>query len=157
MFNSESEFEEHIRKLIFNEIISSSSNFLLLDNKDVVDIIICDNSILQPKLFFIEVKFSTKIKGRIGFGTSNGKGFQPEILSKRPEYFYQNMLWVFGKENDLNYYIFTTNQILNFISGNEIGLKQNNFQQKLFNQPENKYNDQTFLLFVKNWLQIASQ
>jgi hypothetical protein len=157
MFNSESEFEEHIRKLIFNEIISSSSNFLLLDNKDVVDIIICDNSILQPKLFFIEVKFSTQIKGRIGFGTANGTGFQPEILSKRPEYFYQNMLWVFGKENDLNYYIFTTNQILNFISGNEIGLKQNNFQQKLFNQPENKYNDQTFLLFVKNWLQIASQ
>jgi hypothetical protein len=66
------------------------------------------------------------------------------------------MLWIFGKENDVNYYIFTTNQILNFISGNEIGLKQNNFQQKLFNQSENKYNDETFLLFIKKWLQITS-
>jgi hypothetical protein len=156
MFKTESEFEEHIRKLIFNEIISVSSNFLLLENKDVVDIIICDNSILQPKLFFVEVKFSTQIKGRIGFGTANGNGFQPEILSKIPQYFNQNMLWIFGKENDVNYYIFTTNQILNFISGNEIGLKQNNFQQKLFNQSENKFNDETFLLFIKNWLQITS-
>ena len=66
------------------------------------------------------------------------------------------MLWIFGKENDVNFYIFTTNQILNFISGNEIGLKQNNFQQKLFNQSENKYNDETFLLFIKKWLQITS-
>ena len=156
MFKTESEFEEHIRKLIFNEIISVSTDFLLLENKDVVDIIICNNSILQPKLFFIEIKFFTQIKGRIGFGTSNGNGFQPEILSKTPQYFNQNMLWIFGRENDVNYYIFTMSQILNFISGNKIGLKQNNFQKKLFNQSENKYNDETFLLFIKKWLQITS-
>lgn len=155
MFNSESEFEQHIRNLILNEIISVSSNLVLLENKDVVDIIICDNNTSLPKLFFIEVKFSTQIKGRIGFGTANGKGFQPEILSKIPQYFNQNMLWIFGKENDVNYYIFTTKQILNFISGKQIWLKQNNFQQKLFNQSENKYDDESFLLFIKNWIQTT--
>ncbi|MCY7358196.1 MAG: hypothetical protein LH609_12200, partial [Rudanella sp.] len=104
MFATEQQFESHIRSLISEKIISKSPNLMLLQNKDVVYIIICKNSVL-PQLFFIEAKFHTSTKNRIGFGDGRGGGFQPEILSKRPIFFDNYMRWVFGRENDLNYYI----------------------------------------------------
>jgi hypothetical protein len=150
----EIDFENHIREIINNKIICSKSDFILLDSKNVADIIICRN-IIVPKLFFIEVKHCSDRKGRIGFGDASGAGFQPEILRKRPKYFEDNLIWIFGKENDDRYYILNNSDCLKYVSGGsigEVGGKQNNFQGKLFDiiRPMDEDN---FLEWIENWLQ----
>ena len=130
----EKNIENRIREIIKNSIICSRNDFTLLDNKDVTDIIICRN-INIPKIFFIEVKYYTNKKGRIGFGNPDGSGFQPEVLRKTPKYFENSFIWIFKKENDDGYYVLNNNDCLNYISGGsigEVGGKQNNFQVKLF-------------------------
>jgi len=127
-------FENHIRDIIQSKIIGSKNYFTLLDSKNVADIIICRNIII-PKIYFIEVKHYSNKKGRIGFGDANGTGFQPEILRKRPKYFEDNLIWVFQKENQKDFYVLNNEEIIEYISGGkigDIGGKQNNFQSKIF-------------------------
>lgn len=150
MFRTESEFENHIRNLIKTRILVNEKDLVLLDNKDVVDIIICNNK-NEGHIFFIEAKFHTQIKNRIGFGAPNGKGFQPEILTLRPKYFDNHMLWVFGQENDNNFYILDNNEVSKYFAGGKIGEKQNNFQPKLFCD-EYKYGESQFIEQLKSWL-----
>jgi hypothetical protein len=145
--------ENHIREIIIKNIIGSKDYFTLFDSKNIADIIICRNIII-PKIFFIEVKHYSDTNGRIGFGNSDGSGFQPEILRKRPKYLEDNLIWTFQKENDDKYYILNNSDCLKYISGGligEIGGKQNNFQSKLFNHikplTENEY-----LNWIENWL-----
>jgi hypothetical protein len=71
MFYSETELENFIRAIISEEISTSMPEIVVLQNKDVVDILICKNYEI-PQLFFIEAKFHKVSNGRIGFG--NGQG-----------------------------------------------------------------------------------
>jgi len=80
MFTTEIEFENHIRQLIANHVSASIPTVYLLKNKDIVDILVCNDT--KNELFLLEAKFYTKSKNRVGFGSSNGGGFQPEILLK---------------------------------------------------------------------------
>ncbi|MDR1105990.1 MAG: hypothetical protein LBL44_06510 [Treponema sp.] len=149
----EKDFENHIREIIKNKIICSKNDFMLLDSKDITDIIICRN-INIPKIFFIEVKHYSDKKGRIGFGYGDGSGFQPEILRKRPKYFEDSFIWIFQKENDDKYYVLNNDDCLNYISGGsigEVGGKQNNFQLKLFDDIK-PMNENDFLKWLENWL-----
>jgi hypothetical protein len=150
--NKEIDFENNIRKIINNKIICSKNYFSLLDCKNVADIIICRNTNI-PKIFFIEVKHysPTKRIGGVGFGDGKGNGFQPEILTKRPIYFENNLIWVFGQSNDDNYYILNNEDCLKYIMGGEIGDKQNNFQQKLFDEIKS-LNENEFLKWIEDWL-----
>jgi hypothetical protein len=140
--------ENNIRDII-KTIIGSSNDFILLENKDVTDIIICRN--IAPKIFFIEVKHYSEANGRIGFGNSDGSGFQPEILTKRPEIFETNLRWVFGKDNDEHYYILTNEDCQRYFAGGTIGRKQNNFQKNLFREMPS-YTEQEFCNYIKNWI-----
>jgi hypothetical protein len=141
--------ENNIRKII-SSIIGSSDDFTLLESKDVVDIIICRNARPQ-KLFFIEVKHYAGSNGRINFGNDKGKGFQPEILEKELDYFEKNLIWVFQNESDSNYYILTNKDCRKYYSGGFKGIKQNNFQRKLFDEipPKNKTE---FKKWIGDWL-----
>jgi hypothetical protein len=145
-------FENHIRKIINTKIIGTKKNFTLLDSKNVADIIICRN-INIAKIFFIEVKHYSPAKriGGVGFGDGEGKGFQPEILIKRPVYFENNLIWVFGQVNDDNYYILNNEDSLKYIMGGKIGYKQNNFQRKLFDEIK-QLNENEFINWIENWL-----
>jgi hypothetical protein len=152
MFTSEIEFENHIRRIIKEKIIAISDHLILLENKDVVDIIICNDS-ESPKLFFIEVKFHKKTNVRIGFGDENGRGFQPEILKRKPRYFDNNMLWIFGQEHDPKYYVLNSNRVSEYIAGGSITEQhQNNFQRRLF-QSETGLDENEFINNIKSWFE----
>ena len=72
-------------------------------------------------------------------------------MIERPKYFEENLIWVFGQENDENYYVLNNEDYKKYIMGGKIGKKQNNFQQKLFNL-ENKLNENDFLDRIENWI-----
>ena len=91
VFESEIHFERYIRTLIEEHICKYDPSIELLKSKKAVDILICKNR-PTPELFFIEVKHFIKNHGRLGFGSRKGGGFQPEILSRRPEYFEKNLI-----------------------------------------------------------------
>jgi len=146
----EIQIENHIRKIINENIIKKYPHLVMLENKDVFDILICDNG-NPSKLFFIEVKHYSKKNNRLGFGDSDGNGYQPEILQKRPAYFENNLIWVFQKENDNNYYILKNEDCLKFISGNSIGIKQNNFQLSIYDNVV-PLSENDFLQYIEKWV-----
>lgn len=69
---SEKDLEISIRNNLKD--LFSDTDFILLENKDVVDIVILSDK--TQKLFFIEVKFFKKTHLRLGTGSENGNGFQ---------------------------------------------------------------------------------
>jgi hypothetical protein len=142
--------ENHIRKIIKDKIIVNNPQFEMLDNKDVFDILICDNG-NPSKIFFIEVKHYSAKNNRMDFGGSNGNGYQPEILTKQPKYFEERLIWVFLRENDDNYYVLKNADCQNYLSGGSIGVKQNNFQTSLFNNIT-PLSENDFLRYIENWL-----
>jgi hypothetical protein len=150
----ESDFEDHIRKIISKKIIAGKKHFTMFKNKDVVDIIICRN-IFVPKIFFIEVKHYSETKGRIGFGKGDGGGLQPEILKSvlknGAKYFDNNLIWVFKREHDENYYVLKCKDCLKYIAADTIGEKQNNFKKSLFDN-EQPMSEEIFLEYIENWL-----
>ena len=79
---------------------------------------------------------------------------QPEILLKRPNYFEEYMRWVFRHESDDNYYILTNKDCCNYIAGDKIGKKQNNFKQKLFNDITPLSEDE-FVNYVSYWIKSS--
>jgi hypothetical protein len=146
----ESLIENHIRKIINDNILCGKNDFTLLDSKIVADIIICRN-IVVLKIFFIEVKHYSGKNGRIGFGNSNGTGFQPEILIKRPQYFEDNLIWTFQNENDDSYYILKNEDCIKYVMGDNIGKKQNNFREKLFENIK-PLSEKEYLDWIGKWL-----
>jgi hypothetical protein len=152
LFESEKSFEQYIRKIISDKITSlQNSNIMLLENKDVVDIIVCRNTD-NPKIFFMETKFFKSSHGRINFGGPNGNGFQPEILLKRPKYFEENMRWIFGKEGDTSIYVLTSEECTKYYSGGILtSNKQNNFQYKLFNEIR-PFTEDDFVKNIYKWI-----
>lgn len=107
------------------------SDLVLFQNKKAVDILVCRNG-NNPALFFIEVKYHKKSHGRLGFGSSKGVGFQPEIVSKAPIYFESNLRWVIGADGFDGVLFEPSKTIREYISGGAIGDKFNNIQSKIF-------------------------
>jgi len=71
---------------------------LILSSKNVNDIVICIERSAGPRALFVEVKYATIQKGRIGIGDGRGAGFQPEILVKQPSYFEAYTRWLVAAE-----------------------------------------------------------
>lgn len=72
---SEKDLETRIREKL--NVLFSNSGFILLENKDVVDLVILNDR--KEKLYFIELKYFKKSHSRLGTGSKDGKGFQIEI------------------------------------------------------------------------------
>ncbi|MBI3798199.1 MAG: hypothetical protein HY268_14690 [Deltaproteobacteria bacterium] len=72
---------------------------LILSSKNVNDIVICIERSSGPRALFVEVKYATIQKGRIGIGDGRGVGFQPEILVKQPSYFEAYTRWLVAAES----------------------------------------------------------
>jgi len=146
----EIQIENHIRKIINENIVKKYPHLVILENKDVFDILLCDNGD-SPKIFFIEVKHYSSKNSRIGFGDKYGKGYQTEILQKRPAFFENNLIWVFQKEDDNKYYVLRNEDCLKYISGNSIGIKQNNFQLSIFDNVV-PLSENDFLQHIEKWI-----
>jgi hypothetical protein len=87
--------ENEIRNLITNNIVTTE--IVLFENKKVVDIMLLNN--INKKLKFIKIKYEKKSHGRLGFGQSQGKGFQPEIIKNIFTYFENNLRLILKTEN----------------------------------------------------------
>jgi hypothetical protein len=149
-FANEKQFEEYIRELIRKYITSKNKHIFALTNKKAVDIVICKNS-PTPHLYFIEIKYYVNSHGRLGFGGGKGVGLQPEILSKRPQYFENNLRWILStKENDKIYFL-TNDILLKYIAGGVIGPKHNNIQSRLFRE-EKGLSEKAFIRELRKWL-----
>jgi hypothetical protein len=106
----ETEFENHIRQNILSEVLVNKEEFKLFNLKKAVDVLIAKNGI-NPKLFFIEIKYHKKNHGRLGFGQGKGAGFQPEVLKDKTTYFEENMRWILGHEDSEEYWFVDNNTI----------------------------------------------
>jgi hypothetical protein len=131
LFENEKAFESHIRHLIKNFILNENKDLVLFDSKKAVDVLICKNG-SKPQLFFVEIKYHKKKHGRLSTGHGKGGGFQPEILTRKPDYFETNMRWILGAEGHEGYYLLKNSELRRYISGGGIGEKYNNIKPKLF-------------------------
>lgn len=149
--NSEQEFENHIRRIIKLNVLPSTHNLKLMDNKDVVDIIICRKG-NESNIFFIEIKYQKNSSGRWGIGGERGTGLQPEILSGDFDFFESNLRWILGSESN-DYYYFVDNSIIrSFAQGGEIGMKFNGIKKELLNQVEQQLTQEQLVEKIKEWL-----
>jgi hypothetical protein len=150
---SERSFEAKVRQLINASIIAHRPDLLLMESKKAVDILICKEG-LEPTLYFLEIKFHKKRHGRLGFGGRNGIGFQPEIMSRKPAFFSQNMRWVIGAERyGLNQFILLTcNELDQYVAGGKVDEKFNNIQARvLTNEP--LLDENALVAALQEWLQ----
>ncbi len=131
----EKQFENHIRTEILDKILNSHNDYKLFDFKKAVDILIAKSG-RNPELFFIEIKYHKKSHGRLGFGSSKGSGFQPEVLRDKVDYFESNLRWILGNIESEKYWFADNDTIRNYLSGGGIGRKYNNIQAKFFREVE---------------------
>ena len=151
-FKNESAFESYLRDLIETRICVNHDELVLFENKKAVDILICRNG-ENPALFFLEVKYHKKSHGRLGFGSSSGGGFQPEIVSKTPDYFESNLMWLIsGEGHSDNGVIFVPSSVIrNYLSGGSVGEKFNNIQNRIFSEV-NGYSEDVLVSKIESWL-----
>lgn len=152
-FQNEREFEDHIRMLITNYILRLDTTLILLDNKKTVDIMLCRNG-RKPALYFLEIKYHKKSNRRLSTGHGNGGGFQPELLSKQPDYFKKNMRWILGNENSNMFWLLTNSEVAQNLSGKDgIGEKYNNIKGSIFNT-FTPVSEMDLVISLKEWLNI---
>jgi hypothetical protein len=136
-FNNERELRDWLLNEVRNEISGERLSFQVLESKNVNDIVICKES-EPPALALIEVKLYKGSSGRIGIGQGKegkkGKGFQPEILTKRPVYFDRYLRWVICNENGKC--VFANNKVvIKHAAGGKVAQgKQNNISTNIFNK-----------------------
>ncbi|WP_276976632.1 hypothetical protein [Flavobacterium filum] len=147
---NETAFENHIRKDILNEIISENQSYKLFNFKKAVDVLIAKNG-ANPKLFFIEIKYHIESSGRLGIGQAQGRGFQPELLKDKTDYFENNLRWILGKENSEEYWFVDNNKIREYLNAGVIDKKHNGITAKFFKEV-NSMNKVELIDKIKEWL-----
>ena len=151
-FAKESDFEKHLREIVYSRITSENPDVYALESKTIDDIVIMRDD-PSPAIFFLEVKYYQRANGRLGIGEGSGAGIQPEILKRRPAYLESHLRWVIGSDahNSDRYWLVTSEKICQFVAGGCIGKKQNNIQKRLFREcasiDENQLVEQ-----LKRWL-----
>ena len=147
--NNESDFENHLRIDILPTALPNK-NYKLFDSKKAVDILISKDGV-NPKLFFIEVKYHKANHGRLGFGHAKGKGFQPEILKRKVDYFENNLRWVLGSEDSEQYWFVDNTILRNYLNNGSVGEKYNGIRKELFtNFPS--LSKAKLIIEISNWL-----
>lgn len=149
---NESVFENHIREVILEEIISGNENYKLFNFKKSVDILIAKNGI-KPELYFIEIKYHKNSHGRLGVGHRKGGGFQPELLKDRCDYFDKNLRWILGKENREEYWFVDNTTIRKYLNGNTVEEKYNGIKLKFFEEV-NSIAKFELIENIKRWLTV---
>ncbi len=132
-FANEKEMHPYLVSNLFRPVIEEKSELSLLEQK-ITDVIVCKNG-ENPRLFFFELKCSSMKNNRIGVGGSRGRGFQVEILAKRPDYFETHLRWILANPTlkTEREFLFLRNQdVSDYLSSGGLGIKQNNIQPRIF-------------------------
>lgn len=125
-FSREDEFRDWVQQELAHQL--AHEQHLVLKSKNVNDIIVCIQRDTHPIALFVEVKYFTASKGRLGLGDGTGSGFQPEILTRRPVYFERYARWLIGSEEDIAVLI-SNDQLRSHAVGDIFKTgKQNNIQ-----------------------------
>ena len=122
--------EEHFRSWLQEELARAlpSPKYVVLESKNVTDVVVCKESSAGPIAFFIEVKYYQERSGRINLGTPGAKGFQPEILMKQPKYFEKYTRWLIASKEGKAVFVDNAT-VRRHASGGKIDTtKQNNIQ-----------------------------
>ena len=154
-FANEQAFEKYLRDLIHEHICKRNPGVVILDNQNLADIVICKNT-GATGIFFIEVKHLKPSMNRLGIGGKQGTGYQPEIITKRPQYLESNLRWALYSEAHVNdkFIFITTEQLCaTYLQGNEVGEKYNGIKQDIFIK-ETGLSDEQFISSVQSWLCI---
>jgi hypothetical protein len=131
--------EEDFRRWIVSELSKLlGEEWVVLHGKNVSDLVLCRNDLKQPLILFIEAKYHKSAHGRIGFGSASGKGYQPEILLKRPLYLERYLRWIIADQDSERCLFFTNNDVRNNCAGEIKGGKQNNFTNGLFDKNKSR-------------------
>jgi hypothetical protein len=154
-FNNESHFEAHLCGLFQSDILPQLSDCELLGGKKGVDICIVRNA-PRPAIFFLEVKYFNRGKNHsmIAVGRGRGLGFQPAVLSQRPDYLEVHLRWVLGTADNDRYYFLTTAQLLRHASGLTIGEKHNGIKRSVFSN-EFGLREPQFIDEAARWLRSS--
>jgi hypothetical protein len=128
-FNNEEEYRQWIATELPNHL---GQEWTILYGKNVSDIVLCLDSDTQPLILFVEVKYHKTSHGRIGFGNAAGKGYQTEILLKRPIYLERYLRWLITDQDSEQSLLFTNEDVRNNCAGEIKEGKQNNFTNQLF-------------------------
>jgi len=150
IFEDEKDFENFVRGLIKNIECGEEQDLDVFDHQTVNDIFVCRNG-KNPKVFFIEIKYFTKKKNRVGIGEGNGTGLQLEILGKRPQYLEDYLKWIITHEDKEDCYWFIDNETLLKYVNTESNSSQKNISRKLFSN-EQCYSQSELIDKLKNWL-----
>ena len=148
--NSETEFENHIRKDILTDILFENANYKLFNFKKAVDVLIAKNGI-NPELYFLEIKYHKKSHGRLGFGHGKGGGFQPELLKDSTDYFEKNLRWILGNEDSENYWFVDNSTLRNYLNGDSVGEKYNGIKLNFFKEFK-PLSFENLKIEIKKWL-----
>ncbi len=133
--------EEEFRRWIVEELPNHlGKEWIVLQGKNVSDIVLCWNNADQPLLIFIEAKYHKARHGRIGFGDGKGRGYQTEVLLKRPAYLEKYLRWIIADQDSGQCLFFTNDDVRSNCAGEIRQGKQNNFTARLFD----KNTDQCF-------------
>jgi hypothetical protein len=100
-FSKEDEYRDWVRRDLEVRLVSSQPTYLVLASKTVNDIVVCKENAAEDVALFIEVKYFTATKARLGLGDGKSMGFQPEILARKPRYFERYLRWLIGCERGL--------------------------------------------------------
>lgn len=136
MFKNEEEFRGWLITQVERAVKERKLPLVVLESKNVSDVIFCIENIHNPIALFLELKYYTANKNRVNIGNSTGGGFQPEILQKKPLYFSKYLKWVLAHEDGYAFCL-ETNEVCNYISGGAIKIgHQNNIQKGIFNRDD---------------------
>ena len=124
-FNSEEDFENHIRELLESEIATPRCGFTILKNRGIADIIICRES--PQAVFFIEVKYARDM-------ISVNEGMQSEILSAKPPYINDHFRWLIGSEkHGGQYWLLDSSELAEYVPNIKHNRSiQNNISRRIF-------------------------
>lgn len=132
-FTSERQLEGYVRRLLETKITSRHPHIYALEYEKAADVVICRDG-QRPAVFFLEIKLFQRHHGRMAIGTDRGRGFQPEIITRSPDYFETHLRWLIvdGREPSASFRLVSTDTVRRYLSGGKIGSKYNNIQPKIF-------------------------
>lgn len=133
-FNNEEEFRRWIVKKLPQHL---EQDWKVLHGKNVSDIVLCWDRESQPLIMFVEVKYHKTKHGRIGFGDGKGRGYQTELLIKKPMYTEKYLRWIVADQDSEQCLFFTNDDVRKNCAGEIKQGKHNNFTSKLFEKNKN--------------------
>lgn len=150
-FTCEMDFERHIRDVLKSKVETHAPEIRILEYKGIADIIVCREGD-RPAIFFIELKYA---KDPI----SASKGIQSEVLSTRPTYIDNHMMWLIGSSDKMHvgqYWLLDSAGLREYIT-NEIDIKkENNISRYIFRRLP-AIDEPELVRRLQNWMRNEHQ